>query len=232
MEQANLDTWKITLTGEVLLFGLLGKILYQDLDKTWLEKLIHEDVFAEVPFGAEQTEVNRGLELLSRWSRENQDGISNQEFKGLKQDQLRLFIGTDRVLAPVWESVYFSEKHLVFQEQTMLVREWFSRFGLQAECLNREPDDHIGLEFSFIAHLASLAIQAIDLDDNKVFEEKLQAQRDFLFEHLLRWGLSWAKLVKQYAETDFYRGLAHLSHGALLAVAEHLQIELPKEVSL
>lgn len=232
MEQANLDTWKTTLTGEVLLFGLLGKILYQDLDKTWLEKLIHEDVFAEVPFGAEQTEVNRGLELLSRWSRENQDGISNQEFKGLKQDQLRLFIGTDRVLAPVWESVYFSEKHLVFQEQTMLVREWFSRFGLQAECLNREPDDHIGLEFSFIAHLASLAIQAIDLDDIKVFEEKLQAQRDFLFEHLLRWGPCWAKLVKQYAETDFYRGLAHLSHGALLAVAEHLQIELPKEVSL
>ncbi|MHB8779412.1 MAG: TorD/DmsD family molecular chaperone [Anaerolineales bacterium] len=232
MEQANFNTWKTTLTGEVLLFGLLGKILYQDLDKAWLETLIHEDVFAEVPFGAEQTEVNRGLELLSRWSKENQDGISTQEFKGLKQDQLRLFIGTDRVLAPVWESVYFSEKHLVFQEQTMLVREWFSRFGLQAECLNREPDDHIGLEFSFIAHLASLAIQAIDLEDNEVFEEKLQAQRDFLFEHLLRWGPSWARLVKQYAETDFYRGLAHLSHGALLAAAEHLKIELPKEVSL
>lgn len=232
MEQADLNAWKPTLTGEVLLFGLLGKILYQDLDKTWLETLIHEDVFAEVPFGGEQTEVCRGLELLSRWSKENQDGISNQEFKGLKQDQLRLFIGTDRVLAPVWESVYFSEKHLVFQEQTMLVREWFSRFGLQAERLNREPDDHIGLEFSFIAHLASLAIQAIDLEDDEVFEEKLQAQRDFLFEHLLRWGPSWAKLVKQYAETDFYRGLAHLSHGALLAAAEHLQIELPKEVSL
>ena len=232
MEQADLNAWKTTLTGEVLLFGLLGKILYQDLDKAWLETLIHEDVFAEVPFGGEQTEVCRGLELLSRWSKENQDGISNQEFKGLKQDQLRLFIGTDRVLAPVWESVYFSEKHLVFQEQTMLVREWFSRFGLQAERLNREPDDHIGLEFSFIAHLASLAIQTIDLEDDEVFEEKLQAQRDFLFEHLLRWGPSWAKLVKQYAETDFYRGLAHLSHGALLAAAEHLQIELPKEVSL
>ncbi len=232
MEQTNLDTWKTTLTGEALLFGLLGKVLYQDLDKAWLETLIHEDVFAEVPFGAEQTEVSRGLELLSRWSDENRKGISEDEFKAIKQDHLHLFIGIDKVLAPVWESVYFSEKRLVFQEQTMQVREWFSRFGLQAERLNREPDDHLGLELSFIAHLASLAMQAIDSDDKEIFEKTLQAQRDFLFEHLLRWGPSWARLVKQYAETDFYRGLAHLTQGALLAAAEHLQIELPKEVRL
>ena len=59
MEQADLNAWKPTLTGEVLLFGLLGKILYQDLDKAWLETLIHEEVFAEVPFGAEQPVVCR-----------------------------------------------------------------------------------------------------------------------------------------------------------------------------
>lgn len=232
MEQANLNTWKTTLMGESLLFGLLGKVLYQDLDKAWLETLIHEDVFAEAPFGADQLEVKRGLELLSRWSDENCKGISEDEFKAIKQDHLHLFIGVDKVLAPVWESVYFSEKRLVFQEQTLQVREWFSRFGLQAERLNREPDDHIGLELSFIAHLASLALQAIDSDDRETFEKILQAQRDFLFEHLLRWGPPWAHLVKEHAETDFYRGLAHLTHGALLAAAEHLQIELPREVSL
>mgnify|MGYP001564022378 CR=1 FL=1 len=232
MEQTNLDTWKTTLTGEALLFGLLGKVLYQDLDKAWLEMLIHEDVFAEVPFGAEQTEVSRGLELLSRWSDENRKGISEDEFKAIKQDHLHLFIGIDKVLAPVWESVYFSEKRLVFQEQTMQVREWFSRFGLQAERLNREPDDHLGLELSFIAHLASLAMQAIDSDDKEIFEKTLQAQCNFLQEHLLRWGPVWAKLVKQEATTDFYRGIAHLVHGSLQEIAETLQIEMPKEVRL
>jgi TorA maturation chaperone TorD len=32
----------------------------------------------------------------------------------------------------------------------------------------------------------------------------------------------------QYAETDFYRGIAHLTLGALQAMAEFLQIEMPK----
>ena len=232
MEQTNLDTWKTTLTGEALLFGLLGKVLYQDLDKAWLEMLIHEDVFAEVPFGAEQTEVSRGLELLSRWSDENRKGISEDEFKAIKQDHLHLFIGIDKVLAPVWESVYFSEKRLVFQEQTMQVREWFSRFGLQAEKINKEPDDHIGLEILFIAHLVSLTLQAIENDDQISLNEILQAQREFLSDHLLRWGPAWAKLVKQHAATDFYRGIAHLVHGSLQAIAETLQIEMPKEVRL
>lgn len=232
MEQTNLDTWKTTLTGEALLFGLLGKVLYQDLDKAWLETLIHEDVFAEVPFGAEQTEVSRGLELLSRWSDENRKGISEDEFKAIKQDHLHLFIGIDKVLAPVWESVYFSEKRLVFQEQTMQVREWFSRFGLQAEKINKEPDDHIGLEILFIAHLVSLALQAIENDDQISLDEILQAQREFLSDHLLRWGPAWAKLVKQHAATDFYRGIAHLVHGSLLAIAESLQVEMQKEVKL
>ncbi len=150
----------------------------------------------------------------------------------MKRDQLHLFIGTDVVLAPVWESVYFSEEHLVFQEQTLQVRQWYSRFGLQAERINREPDDHIGLELSFVAHLAKRALDAIDQKDEQDLEKLLQAQRDFLTEHLLCWAPAWAKLVKEHAETDFYRGLAYFTHGALLAAADLLKIEKPREVKL
>ena len=68
--------------------------------------------------------------------------------------------------------------------------------------------------------------------DKEIFEKTLQAQCNFLQEHLLRWGPVWAKLVKQEATTDFYRGIAHLVHGSLQAIAETLQIEMPKEVRL
>jgi putative dimethyl sulfoxide reductase chaperone len=231
MQLANAEVWKNILVGETLLFGLLGKALYAELDKDWLESLIAEDIFAEAPFGEEQMETRNGLKCLQSWTAENRAGISDECFKAIKKDQLDLFIGTDKVLAPVWESVYFSQQRLVFQTQTLQVREWFSRFGLQLERFNREPDDHIGLELSFLAHLASLALQALDQDDSQKFETVLQAQRDFLSEHLLCWGPVWARLVSEHAGTDFYRGLAHLTHGALLATAEHLQIGLPKEVS-
>src|ERR1700690_61067 len=167
MEREKLENWKIGLTGEALLYGLLGKVLYEEPDKNWLDSLISEDVFAEIPFGEGQPEVQQGLELLRRWTDENSKGISEEEFKALKRDQLYLFIGTDHVLAPVWESVYFSEKRLVFQEQTLQVRDWYSRFGLQAERLNREPDDHIGLEMNFVAHLATMASQAAEAEDEQ-----------------------------------------------------------------
>jgi putative dimethyl sulfoxide reductase chaperone len=232
MQKMDLETLKADVLGETLLFGLLGKILYAELDRAWLDFLIQDDVFAESPLGTAQQEIQHGLELLGRWSAENRGGISEEEFKELQSDKLRLFIGLDRVVAPVWESVYFNENRLVFQKQTLQVREWYARFGLQLENINKEPDDHIGLEMIFVAHLASLSLSAIEKGDQKELDELLQAQRDFLSEHLLRWGPAWAKLVQQHASTDFYRGIAHLTRGALLAVVETLQVNMPKEVSL
>lgn len=221
-----------TLVGEILLLRLLGKALYNEPDRKWLEELIAQQIFSEIPFGDEQPEIIRGFELLQGWSQVNANGLSEADFAELKMDFTRLFIGLDVHHTAPWESVYFNRERLVFQEQTIQVREWYARFGLQSENFGKEPDDHIGLEMLFIAHLASLALQAIEQNDETKLNEILQAQQDFLSEHLLRWGPVWAKLVKQHAATDFYRGIAHLTHGALLAIAELLEIKMPKEVTL
>ncbi|MCX6064691.1 MAG: hypothetical protein NT121_02910, partial [Chloroflexi bacterium] len=66
MQHLEFEIQKSVLMGEVLLFGLLGKALYQNLDKDWLETLIQEEIFAEAPFGAEQAEIKSGLEFLQR----------------------------------------------------------------------------------------------------------------------------------------------------------------------
>ncbi len=229
MEKEKIEIWKTALMGEALLLGLLGKALYQDPNRDWLESLIAEDVFGDVPFGEEQLETKRGLKLLQAWSQKYAGGIPDKEFEAVKKDHLYLFTGVGNVLAPVWESVYFNEGRLIFQEQTLQVREWFARFGLQAERKGKEPDDHIGLELSFTAHLASLALQSLEAGNDQEFEGFLKAQRDFLKEHLLRWGIAWARLVKQHGETEFYLGLAHLTQGALLAVADLLDIKMPKD---
>jgi len=221
----------MTLVGEVLFLELLGRAFYNEPDRKWLDELIAEQVFVEAPFGAEQPEIIRGLEILQAWTISHADGLSDEDFAQLKMDYTRLFIGLDTLPTAPWESVYFSRERLVFQEQTVQVREWFARFGLQAERLNREPDDHIGLELIFVAHLAKMVLNSLELNDHDSAEKYLQAQRDFLFEHLLRWGPAWTRLVKEHAGTDFYRGLAHLTHGALLAAAQQLQVEFPKEVS-
>lgn len=225
----NKEMWKTALMGETLSFGILGKALYSDPDKGWLDTLIGEKVFTDIPFGENQLEAQKGVVLLRDWTQRNSGGISEQEFEKVKKDNLYLFTGVGKPLAPVWESVYFSEARLIFQKETLEVREFYARFGLQAERKGREPDDHIGLELSFLAHLATLALHSLETGDEIAAEKNLKAQHDFLAQHILRWAFAWAELVQKHAGTDFYKGVAHLTMGALSAAAELLEIEIPKE---
>jgi TorA maturation chaperone TorD len=217
------------LMGEVLLCGLLGRALYEDPDRAWLEQLIQEDIFSEVPLGAGQEDVERGRQILDQWAKKYAAGLANEEFDAIQKDKLYLFAGVGRPLAPVWESVYFSKGRLIFQEQTLQVRNWYARFGLEFERLSSEPDDHIGVELSFLAHMATLALNALENEDQASVDELLQNQRDFLSEHLLRWAPAWSELVQKNATTDFYRGLGILTQGALMTIARQLNVEVPKK---
>lgn len=223
------EKWKVTLLGETLLLGVLGKVLQNNPDQEWLQSLIEQDVFSELPLEGTCPELEAGLRHLQSWSQENRKGISDEDFIHLKADYLRLFVGLGKTLAPCWESVYFNEDRAIFQKQTLEVRQWYRRFGLEPEKLYNEPDDHIGLELSFLAYLAKQGLQALEENDQAKFEQTLQAQGQFMSEHPLKWVFEWCRLVNQNAATDFYRGVALLTYGALLVLAEQLKIKLPKE---
>jgi putative dimethyl sulfoxide reductase chaperone len=229
VEETNKEMWKTALMGETLSLSMLGKTLYEDPNNEWLNSLIKENIFSDVPFGENHSEVKQGLKLLQDWTQRNSSGLSTAEFEAIRKDHLYLFTGVGKPLASVWESTYFSEGKLLFQKQTLEVREFYARFGLQAERKGHEPDDHIGLELSFLAHLATLALNSLEAGDESHVEDALQAQRDFLTQHILRWAPAWAELTEKHAETDFYHGLAHLTVGTLWAASELLGIEIPKE---
>lgn len=230
MKQNDEAELKEMLLGESLLFGLLGRALYNQPDKNWLNSLITKDVFSEVPFSTDRPETKRGQELMQNWVRINAGGINEEAFKELSADYTRLFVGVGKVLAPPWESVYFNEDRMVFQEQTLDVRNWYRRFGLELENLHREPDDHIGLEMTFVAYLAELAIKVLDEQDEDKYKLLYDAKLQFLSEHLLKWGPTWCALVKEHAKTGFYQGLGYLTLGALLAIADRYELQVPTEV--
>jgi putative dimethyl sulfoxide reductase chaperone len=231
MSFATSQDWVERLTGEILFCGLLSKALYTYPEKAWLNDLIAQDVFAEVPFGVGQADITVGMEILQKWSAENRGDVFDQAFDTLEADYMHLFVGPGKLLAPLWESVYADEERMLFQEVTLQVRAWYLRFGLQTANLYHEPDDHIGIEFGFLAHLAQLSLQALQAGDNRQFDALLQAQRDFLGEHMLRWVPVWARDVQADARTGLYRGLAHLACGALKELEIILRVPTPKEVT-
>jgi len=221
MDQAILKTldWPTILTGQTLLFGMLGKILYSNPETDWLQPLVDEGVFTEAPFASDQPDVIEGLARLTRWS-DSWCGESKAEnLLELKTDHVRLLSGVGKTPVVPWESVYFNDNRLLFQEQTLDVRLWYRRFGLQAVKLYQEPDDHIGLELSFLAHLASLALQALEQQDEAELMRILEAQKGFLSRHLLVWGPLWCSLMLEHARTDFYQGITLLVKGALKEMA-------------
>jgi putative dimethyl sulfoxide reductase chaperone len=219
--------WHTILTGELLLAGLLGKVLYTFPDRDLLAIISEEDFFADVPFAETQRAVQSGLALLQNWSQAQKSVPPEETLSQLQADYTHLFIGPGKVLAPLWESVHYGEERLVFQQETLAVRQWYQRFGLEAVDLYHEPDDHIGLELAFLAHLAGRALAALEQGESQTLALLLQAQRQFLSEHLFKWAFGWCALVGEHAQTDFYRGIAQLVEGALTELRDRTLANLP-----
>lgn len=224
--------WTSFLTGEILAASVLGKTLYTYPETAWLQALIDEDVFSESPLGGAQPDVQRGLSRLQTWTQQQNGSLSPAALDDLRADYTRLLLGTSVVLAPPWESVYFSDERLIFQEQTVQVRAWYRRFGLEAPHHAQEPDDHIGLELLFVAQLARQALVALEEQDQAAFEELLAAQRSFLTEHLFQWAAQWCDLVETQANTLFFQGLAPLTKGILAEIGQAFHVQRLPSVAL
>lgn len=99
----------------------------------------------------------------------------------------------------------------VFGEATLEVRAAYQALSLQAPKLNQEPDDHIGLEFDFMAQLTLQVIDALYGDDAARAEKLMTHGTDFLRDHLLAWAPQMLDLATQHAQTHFMKGVVLLS---------------------
>lgn len=135
----------------------------------------------------------------------------------LEADYRQLFVGPGTLAAPPWESVHRDDEGLMFQEQTMNVRHAYAEFGLQAPALNKEPDDHMGLELAFVGELAVTALNAAEAGDVVGQSTLLEAMAAFCEQHLATWGPQLGRLIVAGATTDLYRAVGHLLEGSIEA---------------
>lgn len=165
-------------------------------------------MLAEWPL-PDTNDAREGLRLL----RSAQSAAETAE--QVRADHARLY-GTlaVAVVAP-YESVHRGQDGLVFDEHTLEVREAYRFLALQAPRLNREPDDHIGLELEFVSQSCLRAIGALEQGSQADAERYVRHGADFLRTHLLEWAPEVLEIVAAEARTDVMRGLAYLTLGAL-----------------
>ena len=214
MVSATLDdrTLAARLDGFAAAYGAMARFLLAPADDDLRRRLGEAGQLESWPMPRDP-ETSRGIDFLTDSSTEGETGAA------LLQDYERLFVGPNSLLAPPYESVYRTVERLVFDAPTFEVRAEYRSLGVQAPSFNREPDDHLGLEFSFLALLCNRALDALERRDATAVDDALEAQRRFLSKHLLCWAADCLGLVEANAKTAFFQGVGELGLGVLAHAA-------------
>lgn len=137
------------------------------------------------------------------WLKQSLDSLSPppaHELDELAADYAAIYLNHTLRASPC-ESVWIDEDGLAMQEPMFQVREWYTRFGVEAPDWRQRSDDHLVHQLEFLAIAFELAIDVAGVE---------QAAR-FMDEHLLRWVGNFARRVAARAATPFYAGLSALT---------------------
>lgn len=197
-------------------FLTLGRLHLAPPSKDTLSQL--EQMYADWPLPVTgDTAVG-----LSEW----QESFAAQEdVKTIARDLDLLYGRTATAKVAPYESVHRNRDGLVFDEETLQVREEYRQLGFEAPNLHREPDDHIGLEFDFIAQVIIRSLTATENDAKNDAERYIAVVWRFYTDHVGAWAPQMLRKAHDAAETKYIKGLQSLSIGALEHLVEALGIE-------
>lgn len=199
----------MVLAARAVLYGLLQRVFSETPDD-----LLHEQERSEITGKA--LEVYRNLALqsnayknadpLSPITKPEPQAVDSPAQPSLEGEYNRLFVGVGKPAVSVWESVYLTGNSSLFQASTLQVRRCYERFGLQSRDRPRVADDHLAIELAFLRELAIQTMRAEGAERKQI----LQAQRDFIIEHLAKWIHAFAGNVAETDKTGYYSDYAQL----------------------
>lgn len=194
-------------------------VLYDDPEPDALRGLATERMlFCEPPFSQvapdDAAAFGGLLAALAPDAGEGGPAAAQTLLDEVRRDRSYLFYMVGASHASPYESVYRTDDHTMMGPATLEVRAAYRAHGLVFERAASEPDDHVGLEFSFAAHLLGRAAEG---------ETSCLADcRDFLGEHLLTFAPAYLDVLEQRARSPYYRLVARIARATLTSLADAL----------
>ncbi len=222
MNKDNISQIEPLLETRAFIYDVLRRAFLQEPTLEFLTFLNDGSLLENFPFQEEQQDIREGVEQILALIHEK-DLTKAEVFDSLHWDYTRMFIGPDRLPAPLWESAYLSKERLLFQEQTLKVRQAYLKYQFLPRNFMQEADDHLGLELDFMYQLTLQARQVMNEGNIEKLQQIFTDQKDFLENHLLQWVPELALKIRENAQSSFYPGIAKILKGFLTLDLEALE---------
>jgi TorA maturation chaperone TorD len=199
------------------LYAFFSKIFFEEMTEASLAQLQQSN--GQIDFS--DAELAAGYKKLEESVEQVASDESNLE--ELAADYASLFLGIGRRPAHPYESVYRSDEKIAMREPYHQVSMTFHAEGLRVSDAVKEPEDHVALEFEFMAHLCGKVETALENDDSAEAARLLALQKEFSKEHLVSWIPEWCDdIANGSTKLDFYAAIAALTKRFVVLDGEYL----------
>lgn len=221
MAETTIDEKIDILSGAEVCFLMASNLIYQEPTVEGIADQCEDNTFASAPFAMDNEAVKQGLSLMESWCETvpKDAAVFDEAVSDLKREWFRLFVGAGTPDAPSWEGYYVDPNSQIMGKNTLEVRRWYQKYGLQIEHINKEPDDNLGLMFGFLAHLIGCEADYLAENDEEKAAEVSADVEAFLTGHILPWITTWHYDVEKHATSDYFRGVGDLVFGFCEATA-------------
>ncbi len=152
-------------------------------------------------------EGSEGYELLKKFVSVAK-GIDNVQDE-LETEFSRLFCLSSG--AGCHESIYLDKKQRVGGKCTMKVKKFYDKYAADISKDAIVIADHIGMELSFLDFLCKREAESRESNNKEIAMNCLDAQKEFIDNHICKWIDNFVSEVVEKAAYDFYKAIAFMT---------------------
>ena len=211
-----MEASKVNLT-RATLYSFLSRIFKSEVDENLLQDIVEIEprirLLSESQAGNELKEASGLLDEFARQSKE----LKGEKREGLLTDlaveYASLFLNVGAKPVRLVESVYLGKFSVLYEEPYHEIVECYKSLGYEKEKGFREPEDHVAVEFDFMAKLCRWTAKTLDDGEIDKAIAYVNLQKEFLRDHLNLWVPKLCQELEKAAASTLYKGLAHLTKG-------------------
>lgn len=202
-------------------YAFLSDAFLEEPDEATLDRLAERVEADEIEFVPDEVrdeianaDAFDGTALLQDVGRrvQDMDAAEREDFlEDLAAEYASLFLTAGSKQVNPYQSFYLGDESILYQEETLKLKEIMRELGYEGAEENAEPEDHLGNELAFVAYLCRSSARSQESGEVEYARRYLNLQKQFLEEHLLEWVPDCCADIQEHTDEPFYEGIARLT---------------------